>query len=96
MDLSRVYFYKTIEEAKTAIKQYSKVHYFIRLIRPRRIKKIIRRESPQRNCIRRESPPMNKKICIHRESSPTNNKKFFIGNRFRRINKNLFIGIPDE
>ena len=33
MDLSCDHFYKTIEEAKTAIKQYSKVHYFIRLIR---------------------------------------------------------------
>ena len=39
MNLSRSHFYKTIEEAKTAIKQYSKVHYFIRLIRPRRLKK---------------------------------------------------------
>ena len=37
MNLSLGHFYKTIEEAKTAIKQYSKVHYFIRLIRPRRI-----------------------------------------------------------
>ena len=35
MDLSHGHFYKTIEEAKTAIKQYSKIHYFIRLIRPR-------------------------------------------------------------
>ena len=33
MDLLRGHFYKTIEEAKTAIKQYSEVHYFIRLIR---------------------------------------------------------------
>ena len=46
MDLSRGHFYKTIEEAKTAIKQYSKVHYFIRLIHssgiaPRRIKTIL-------------------------------------------------------
>ena len=39
MNLSRGHFYKTIEEAKTAIKQYSKVNYFIRLIRRRRIKK---------------------------------------------------------
>ena len=37
MDLSHGHFYKTIEEARTAMKQYSKVHYFIRLIRPRRI-----------------------------------------------------------
>ena len=41
MDLSRGHFYKTIEEAKTDIKQYSKVHYFIRFVfvgnRPRRI-----------------------------------------------------------
>ena len=35
MDLSRVHFYNTIEEAETAIKQYSKEHYFIRLNRPR-------------------------------------------------------------
>ena len=34
MDLLRRHFYKTIEEAKTAIKHYSKVHYFIHLIRP--------------------------------------------------------------
>ena len=33
MDLSRGHFYKTIEEAETAIKQYSKEHYFIRLNR---------------------------------------------------------------
>ena len=38
MDLSHGHFYKAIEEAKTAIKQYSKVHYFIHLIRPQRIK----------------------------------------------------------
>ena len=38
MDLSRGHFYKTIEEAETAIKQYSKEHYFIRLNRPQRIK----------------------------------------------------------
>ena len=37
MDLSCGHFYKTIEGAETAIKQYSKEHYFIRLIRPRRI-----------------------------------------------------------
>ena len=41
MDLSHGHFYKTIEEAKTAIKQYSKVDYFIRLIRPRGIKKFV-------------------------------------------------------
>ena len=41
MDLSRGHFCKTIEEAKTAIKQYSTVHYFIRLIRPQRIKKVV-------------------------------------------------------
>ena len=38
MDFSRCHFNKNIDEAKTAIKLYSKVHYFIRLIRPRRIK----------------------------------------------------------
>ena len=32
MDLSRGHFYKTIEEPKTAIKQYSKVHYFMEVI----------------------------------------------------------------
>ena len=31
MDLSRGHFYKTIEEAETAIKQYFKEHYFIRV-----------------------------------------------------------------
>ena len=30
MDLSCDHFYKTIEEAETAIKQYPKEHYFIR------------------------------------------------------------------
>ena len=30
-----------MEETDTAIKQYSKEHYFIRLNRPRRIKKIV-------------------------------------------------------
>ena len=34
MDLSRGHFHKTIEEAETAIKEYSKEHYFIRLNRP--------------------------------------------------------------
>ena len=29
MDLSHGQFYKTIEEAETAIKEYSKEHYFI-------------------------------------------------------------------
>ena len=47
MDLSNDHFYKTIEEAKSVIKQYSKVHYFIRLICPQRINKnVIRREPP--------------------------------------------------
>ena len=49
MNLSHGHFYKTIEEAKTAIKQYSKVHYFIHLIRPWRIKKIIRWQLPTTN-----------------------------------------------
>ena len=40
MDLLRGHFYKTIEETETGIKQYSKEH-FIRLNRPRRIKKIV-------------------------------------------------------
>ena len=40
MDLTSAHFYKKIEEAETAIKQYSKEHYFIRVNRPRRIKKI--------------------------------------------------------
>ena len=34
MNLSCGHFYKTIEEAKIAIKQYFKVHYFIRRIVP--------------------------------------------------------------
>ena len=46
MDLSRGHFYKTIEEAETAIKQYFREHYFIRLNRSRRIQKFIRRELP--------------------------------------------------
>ena len=29
MDLSRGHFYKTIEEAETAIKEYAKEHYFV-------------------------------------------------------------------
>ena len=41
MDLSCDYFYKTIEEAEAAIKQYSKQHYFIHLNRPRRIKEML-------------------------------------------------------
>ena len=41
MDLWRGHLYKTIEEAKTAIKQYSKEHYFIRLNRPKRLKKCL-------------------------------------------------------
>ena len=61
MDLSCGHFYKTIEEAETPIKQYSKEHKFIRLNRPRRMKQIIRRESPYRrikkNVIRRKSSP---------------------------------------
>ena len=38
MDLLHGHFYKTIKEAETGIKQYSKEDYFIRLNRPRRIK----------------------------------------------------------
>ena len=41
MDLSHGYFYKTVEEAETAIKQYFKEHYFISVNRPWRIKKIL-------------------------------------------------------
>ena len=37
-DLTRGHFYTTIEEVKTAIKQYFKVHYFICLNCPRRLK----------------------------------------------------------
>ena len=41
MNLSHGHFYTTIKEAdETAIKQYSKVHYFICLIRPWRLKKM--------------------------------------------------------
>ena len=49
MDLSCGHFYKTIEEAETAIKQYSKEHYFIRLNHPRRIKKIYSSGFPTNN-----------------------------------------------
>ena len=38
MDLSRGHFFKIIEEAETAIKQYVKEHYFIRLNRAQQIK----------------------------------------------------------
>ena len=41
MDLSLDHFYKTIEETETAIKQYFKEHYFIRLTRLRRIRKML-------------------------------------------------------
>ena len=41
MDLSHGHFYKTIEEAETAIQQFSKEHYFIRLKRSGRITKIL-------------------------------------------------------
>ena len=41
MDLSHGHFYKTIEEAKTASKHYSTVHYFNRLIRSWRIQKLL-------------------------------------------------------
>ena len=61
MDLSRDHFYKTIEEAKTAIKQYCKVYYFSHLIRPRRIENFlfVGNRTPTNNkiFIRRESPP---------------------------------------
>ena len=96
MDLSRGHLYKTIEEAKTAIKQYFKVHYFIRLIRPRRIKKFY---VNKRNFIRRESPPplpTNKKMLFVGNRLRRIKKKLFVGNRPRRIKKNLFVRIPDE
>ena len=41
MDLSHSHFYKTIEAAEKAIKQYFKEHYFMRLNRPRRITKLL-------------------------------------------------------
>ena len=82
MDLSRVHFYKTIEEAETAIKQCSKEHYFIRVNRPRTNKK---------NAIRRESSPTNKKKFNPRETFPTNKKKF-IRRDSRRIKIILFVG----
>ena len=75
MVLSRGYFYKTIAEGETAIKQYYKEHYFIRLLnRPRRIKNWFvgnRHPPPQRikKIIRRELLPTNKKTFIRPESS---------------------------
>ena len=54
-DLSTGHFYKTIEEVKTAIKQYSKVNYFNLLIRLRRINKMLfvgNRPPTNKNCIR--------------------------------------------
>ena len=39
MNLVHGHFHTTIEEAETAIKQYFKEHYFIRLNRRQRIKK---------------------------------------------------------
>ena len=87
MDLSRGHFYKTIEEAETAIKQYFKEHYFIYLNRPWRIKK---------NVLIGHRPPTNKNNCIRRELSPDAYKILFVGNRPWRIEKNLFVRIPDE
>ena len=59
MNLSHGNFYKTNKEAKTAIKQYFKVHYVIRLIRPRQINKFLfigdRPRRITKNFIRRES-----------------------------------------
>ena len=78
MDLSHDRFYKTIEEAKTTIKQYSKVHYFIRLIRSRRIKIILfvgdRLPTNTKTVFVANRPPTNKKNVIHQKSSPTNKK----------------------
>ena len=60
MDLSRGHFYKTIEEAEIAIKQYFKEHYFILLNLPRRIKIF-----DSSGIV-----PTNKNNFIRRESSP--------------------------
>ena len=70
MNLSRGHFYETIEEAKTAIKQYSKVHYFICLIRARRLQTFYLSgiaPTNKENFIRRESPPTNKKNFIRQD-----------------------------
>ena len=87
MVLSLDRFYKTIEEAETAIKQYSKEHYFIRLNRLRRIKKIVfvgnRLPTNNKNFIRRESPPTNKKNVFVANRPPMNNRVLFVGNRAR-------------
>ena len=82
LDLSRGHFYKTIEEAETAIKEYSKEHYFvINWGSSKTIGDDFRRI---------------KKICIHRERFPTNTIFLFVG-RFSTNKKNLFVGmIPDE
>ena len=69
MNLSRDYFDKTIEEAKTAITQYSKVYYFIRLIRPRRITKFL---------FVGNHPPTNKKMLFV-GNRPRRIKSFIVG-----------------
>ena len=82
MNLSCGNFYKTIEEAETAIKQYSKEHYFICLNRPQQIKNLY--SSGMANGPRRikiilfvgNRPPTNKENFMYRESSPMNKKNY--------------------
>ena len=100
MDLSRAHFYKTIEEAETAIKQYFKEHYFIRLNRPRRIKIFLFvGNHPQRikellfvgNHTRRI------KIIVIDGNHPRRiNIILFVVNRSPTNKKKLFVRIPDE
>ena len=81
MDLSRGHFYKTIEEAETAIKQYSKEHYFIR-----------RWESPptnNKNMFVRNRPRWIKKII--RPQSSLTNKNFFYSSGFPTNNDDLLL-----
>ena len=75
MDLSCGKFYKTIDEAKTAIKQYSKEHYCIHVIRPRRIKTILfvgnRPRRIKKNVFVGNRPRRKKKLNL--SGFPTNN-----------------------
>ena len=98
---------KLLKRLKKTIKQYSKVHRFIRLIRPRWIKKNVfvgnRFLTNKKNCIRQESPWWIKKIVFVGNRSrrikrfyspgisPTNKKILFVENRPRRIKKIVLV-----
>ena len=82
MSISRGHFYTTIEEAETAIKEYSKEDYFV--IRNLRVR--------VRN---RESRRI--KIFLFVEDDSRRIQLFlFVGNRPRRIKIILLVWIPDE